>query len=123
MSLRRSCFLAVLVACLSCGDDDSATGPDDFLPVFTNSWRSTDDPDHTLNLISVDDFQARGAITGVENFNFVESNLDGNFEGLRVTSLTIHRATGDVTYTGRLLLPTILLLVSGADSIILFRPR
>jgi hypothetical protein len=122
MPLKRLALFATLVACLSCGDDSTAP-EEDFLPIFTNSWRSTDDPDHTLNLISADDFQASGAITGTENLNFTESDLDGTFEGLRVTRLTIHRAGGDVTYTGRLMLPTVLLLTSGADSIILYRPR
>ena len=122
MPRRRWRCLAILIACLSCSDDDPTTAPDDFLPVFTNSWRSTDNPNHFLNLVSADDFQASGAITGTEDFEGVESNLDGTFEGTRVTRLTIHREP-DVTYTGRLLLPTILLLISGSDSIILSRPR
>ena len=122
MMLKRWPLFAALLACLSCGDDTS-TAPDDFLPIFTNSWRSTEDPDHTFNLISADDFQRSGVITGTENFNFEESNLDGSFEGLQVTRLTIHRATGDKVFTGRLVLPTVLLLISGADSIVLVRPK
>jgi hypothetical protein len=122
MPLKRWSVIATLVACLSCGDDTS-TAPDDFLPIFTNFWRSTDDPDHTFNLNSVDDGQPSGSITGSENFNFEQSELEGTFEHLRVTNLTIHRSTGDVVYTGRLVLPTILLLASGADTIVLYRPQ
>ena len=91
MTPKRWPLFAALLACLSCGDDTS-TAPDDFLPIFTNSWRSTEDPDHTFNLISADDFQRSGVITGTENFNFEESNLEGSFEGLQVTRLTYSTA-------------------------------
>jgi hypothetical protein len=122
MMVKRWQVLASLVAILSCGDDGS-TAPDDFLPVFTYSWRNVDDPNHVLNLVSADDFQRSGVIVGTESLNAVESDLEGTFEGVRVTNLTIHRATGDKVYTGRLVEPTVLLLVSGADSIVLNRPQ
>ena len=121
MRLKRWPFFAILVACLSCGDD--TTSPEeDFLPIFTNSWRNINDFDHTFNLVSQDDGQAQGLITGTENLNFEESDIDGTFDGLQVTSLTVHRASGDKVYTGRLVLPEVLQLKSGNETIVLFRP-
>jgi hypothetical protein len=121
MRLKRWPFFAILVACLSCGDD--TTSPEeDFLPIFTNSWRNINDFDHTFNLVSQDDGQAQGLITGTENLNFEESDIDGTFDGLQVTSLTIHRASGDKVFTGRLVLPEVLQLKSGNETIVLFRP-
>ena len=122
MLLKRWALFATLVACMSCGDDPTST-EEDFLPIFTNSWRSTDDQDHTFNLISADDAQASGAITGTENFNFQESDVEGRFEGLRVTNLTVHRATGDRVYTGRLVLPNVLLLTNATETLVLYRPQ
>jgi hypothetical protein len=122
MALKRWHTLVAVVVSLSCGDDGS-TAPDEFLPAFTYAWQNTVDPNHVLNLVSADDFQRSGVIVGTESLNSVESDVDGTFEGVRVTNLTIHRATADKVYTGRLVEPTVLLLVSGPDSIVLNRPQ
>ena len=121
--LRRVTTFAALLAVLSCGEDSTAPEDEDFLPVFTRTWRSTRDPNHSFALVSQNDRQASGTVTGEESLNFKTSRVEGTFQNSRITSLIIHRATGDRTYTGRFLHPEILLLISASDSILLYRPQ
>ena len=125
MLLKRWALFVTLIACMSCGDDSTSPEEEDFLPIFTNSWTNTDDRNHTFNLISADDAQASGVITGSEFINGVESGvIEGRFEGLRVTNLTVDPPAGaNRVYTGRLVLPNVLLLTNATETLVLYRPQ
>lgn len=124
MHLRRLIAAQVVIlASLSCGDDTTTNPDDDFLPIFTNTWRDTRDLDHTFSFNSTDDGQPSGTVEGTETLNFEESPMEGTFQNSVVTNLTIHRASGDKVYTGKFLHEDFLVLVSGTDSVLLFRPR
>jgi len=126
MKKIRYRLLAALVGfvALSCGDDTTTEpGDDDFLPIFSNTWRNTADQNHTFAFVSGDDGEPSGTMTGTETLDGDESDFEGTFQNSRVTNLTVHRAAGDKVFTGRFLHLDILLLISGADSVLLYRPR
>ena len=90
---------ALVAAIMSCSD---STAPSDtFLPIFTNLWHDVQNDQHTFSLNSTDDSTASGTFTGEEDHPTLGiSQLDGTFNHSNVT-MTIHRAAGNLVYTGR----------------------
>ena len=119
----RPLVVLLCLAAFSCGDDTTTEPADNFLPIFSNTWRNTADQSHTFAFVSADDGEPTGTVTGTEAFNGEESDFEGTFQNSRVTNLTVHRPSGDKVFTGKFLHLDILLLISGTDSVLLYRPR
>jgi hypothetical protein len=106
---------ALVVAIASCS---STTAPSDtFLPIFTNFWHDVQDNQHTFSLNSTDDSTASGTFDGEEDHPTLgTSQLDGTFNHSKVT-MTIHRAAGNLVYTGRFIARDTMSLTSSAGAL------
>ena len=117
--VRMAVVLCLTVGMPACSE--KITTPDDFLPVFSNSWENVANQAHTFQLNSTDDGKATGAFDGNENHPTLGSSLiEGTFTN-SVAQFTIKRNAGNLTYAGKFLHRDTLRLTRSGETLLLGR--
>lgn len=122
---RRALFVGLIgVAGGGCGGGEGGTTApvDNYLPVISNFWRNTKDPNYTLLLQSSDDRKPTGAFTGTETHPIFGRSAAGGSWTHSTFLLTISRSSGAVTYAGKFISRDTIRIIRQADTLMFRQP-